>query len=73
MSGYVDVLYVRYTYIASTTFTVSDFCTLYCMRRIYGMESPIDTAQPPTVWDTHVSTDKVGLAHARPNMHLSKI
>jgi len=27
------------------------------MHQIYGIESPIDTARPPTVWDSHVSTD----------------
>jgi len=44
---------------------VSDFRMLYCMCQIYGMESPInntmespiDTTQPPTVWDMHVSTN----------------
>ena len=42
MSGYINVLYV--CYIAST--------------KIYSMESPIDTARPPTVWDLHISTIK---------------
>ena len=32
--------------------TVSDFRMLYCMRQIYGMETLIDTARPPTVWDS---------------------
>lgn len=41
MSGYINVLYV--CFIAST--------------KIYSMESPIDTARLPTVWDLHVSTD----------------
>jgi len=35
---------------------VSDFRTLYCMRQIYGMESPINMTWPPTVWGSHVST-----------------
>jgi len=27
---------------------------------IYNMESPIDTAPPPTVWDLHINTIKRG-------------
>ena len=30
------------------------------MSQIYVMESPIDTAQPPTVWGMHVSMIKRG-------------
>jgi len=40
---------------------VSEFCTVNGMHQIYGMKSPIDTAQPPTVWDSHVSMIKRGL------------
>ena len=34
---------------------------IYFMSQIYGMESPINTAQPPTVWDSHMSMIKRGL------------
>ena len=54
-SGYVNVLYMHC--IVSTKFYGARFRTLYCMHQIYGMESLIDTVQPPTVWDLHVSTD----------------
>jgi len=43
-------------------FTVPHFCMLQCMHQIYGMESPIDNAQPPTVWGMHVSTIKKGVS-----------
>lgn len=36
------------------------------MHQIYSMETPINTARPPTVWDSHLRTDYVGLTHAHP-------
>jgi len=57
-SGYINVSYV--SHIASTKFLVSDLHMLYCMCQIYSMESLIDTARPPMVWDLHVSMIKRG-------------
>ena len=50
MSEYVNVLYMRQRYIASTKFMVSDFRMLYFMHQIYS--------------DLHRSTTNVvGLTH----------
>jgi len=43
-----------------TSSVIFSCCTLYCMSQIYGMESPLDTAQSQTVWGSHMSTIKWG-------------